>query len=170
MIWKELWRAWDNLTTTDLDEKVGGRIAGSIQTPDTSILTSSFVLNNQAEQKRKREDWFAPKGPASRGLGGIRNTQDASDMTMGIDIKLLMMMRSMNEGGVGVTLYLKIWPRHLFWKGFRLLLLKGTRMPHDSYGSLDDSSSTVSVGRLCLYPEVCFQSLGALVWWTRREN
>lgn len=117
MIWKELWRAWDDLTTTDLDEKVVGRIAGSIQTPDTSILTSSFVLNNQAEQKRKREDWFAPKGPASRGLGGIRNTQDASDITMGIDIKLLMMMRSMNEGGVGVTLYLMIWPRHfLFWR------------------------------------------------------
>lgn len=34
-------------------------------------------------------------------------------------------------------------------------------MSHHSYGSLDDPSSTVSVGRLCLHPEVCFQSLGA---------
>lgn len=34
-------------------------------------------------------------------------------------------------------------------------------MSHHSYGSLDDPSGTVSVGRLCLHPEVCFQSLGA---------
>jgi hypothetical protein len=111
MIGQELWGPQDYLTTTDLGEQVGGGNFRLHPMLVTSTLASSFVLTNQAEQKRKREAWLSPKGPARvrrqrfhrKHLGCFRHGHEARHQIIDGGRE-----GSENEEGVVETIFLKM--------------------------------------------------------------